>query len=96
MKKKNDQEWTSNTRGCFSACIGRKIIGVLFNIHKTIDNGTKTFVFDDGTGFTVSDNGSFWRETSDEIRRAIDPIKQRLQQTSEEIKGVLELSGQLK
>ncbi len=91
---KNENEWTSNTRGCFSGCIGRKIIGVLFNIHRSLESGTKTFVFDDGTGFTVSDNGSFWREHADDIRHAIIPLQQRLKETSEEIKSVLQLAGQ--
>jgi hypothetical protein len=90
---KNENEWTSNTRGCFSGCIGRKIIGVLFNIHRSLER-TKTFVFDDGTGFTISDNGSFWREQADDIRDAIIPLQQRLKETSEEIKSVLQLAGQ--
>ena len=56
-------------------------------------SGTKTLVFDDGSGLTVSNNGSFWREHPKEIKRAVEFKKAELLTIEAEILEVLEVSG---
>lgn len=87
----------SNTRDCFREAIGHTIVGVLFNAlpinRRDLASGNKTLVFDDGTGLTISDNGSFWRESKSDIDRAIRLRERELRQSQQEIEEVLTLAG---
>lgn len=87
----------SNTRECFSECIGRKVVGVLFNALPTgwqdIANGTKTLVFDDGRGLTISSTGTFWQESADDINQAVRVQRAELEARKRELADVLALAG---
>ncbi len=89
----------SNTKDCFRECVGKKIVGVLFGAlplnDADIANRTKTLVLDDGTGLTISSNGTFWRESAKDIRRAVDLKRDELNVTNREIVEVLALAGEL-
>lgn len=62
---------TANDLEAFRSVIGRTIQGVLFDAQPAhLQGGTKTLVFDDGTGLTVCSNGSYWRESKADIERA--------------------------
>lgn len=87
----------SNTRECFSSLIGCRVVGVLFDAlpigRRDLSAGTRTLVLDDGRGLTIASNGSYWIENADEIQRAIDAVRERLDATKAEIAGVLKLAG---
>ena len=87
----------SNTRACFSEFIGQKVVGVLFDAvpvsRRDLARGTKTLVFEDGRGLTISSNGSFWVEGADEIQRALRNKQDQLTRTSDELAGILALAG---
>lgn len=87
----------SNTRDCFSEFIGQKVVGCLFDAlpvsRRDIASGTKTLVFEDGRGLTISSKGTFWIESKNEVDSAIRAKKQELAATQKEIAGVLELAG---
>lgn len=88
---------TSNTRDCFSTFIGRQVVGVLFDAlpvgRKDLAAGTKTLVFDDGRGLTISSKGTFWVESEREIERAIKSARKEMERTKADLAGVLELAG---
>lgn len=94
---KTHQGIASNTRDCFSTFIGCKVVGVLFDALPLTDRslaaGNKTLVFDDGHGLTISSNGSYWTESPETIKRAIDQKKKELARTQDELSGVLQLAG---
>ncbi len=52
----------SNTRDCFRACVGKLVTGVMFDAlpvgSRQLATGTKTLIFDDGSGLTVAINGA--------------------------------------
>jgi hypothetical protein len=87
----------ANTKECVRELVGREIIGVLFDALPTSDrslaSGNKTLVFKDGSGFTFSNNGSFWKETADDIRRAVARKEAELVALERDIRDVLELAG---
>ena len=88
---------TSNTKECFRECIGLKVKGVLFDALPmgglALAHGTKTLVFDDGTGLTVSGNGSYWRETKAGIEGAVDDVRARLARAHQDLEDVLASAG---
>jgi hypothetical protein len=65
----------SDTRDCFRACIGKRVTGVLFGLlpamRSDLARGNKTLVFEDGSGLTISNDGSFWMDNPEEIERAV-------------------------
>ena len=88
----------SNTKDCFRECVGKKIKGVLFDAlpnggRRDLSNGTKTLVFDDGSGLTISSNGSFWRENVEEVSQAIQRKRADLEDNERDIKDVLTAAG---
>lgn len=89
----------SNTNDCFSEFIGQRVVGTLFGAlppsRRDIACGTKTLVFEDGRGLTISERGSFWIDSAEDVKRAIDIKKRELDKTKQEIKGVLGLAGAL-
>ena len=87
----------ANTKDCVRDLIGKKIVGVFFNAlpagHQDLQAGTKTFIFDDGTGFTFNSRGAFWNETADNIARAVKLKEQELRLIEGDIKDVLAVAG---
>jgi hypothetical protein len=89
----------SNTRDCFRAFVGQKVIGLLFNAlpvnRRELAAGNKTLVFDDGRGLTIAANGSFWIDSADDVQRAIVIARNALHATQAELADVLALAGDL-
>jgi hypothetical protein len=87
----------SNSQDCFRVCIGRKVIGVLFDAlpigTRELRAGSKTLIFEDGYGLTISSHGTFWTESADNIRRAIRERESELAAASNEHREVLKLTG---
>lgn len=88
----------SNTKDCFRECVGKKIKGVLFDAlpngsRRDLSDGTKTLVFNDGTGLTISASGTFWRENAEEVSRAIQRKRTELEDNGRDIKDVLTAAG---
>lgn len=87
----------SNTRECFREVVGRTVIGVLFDAlplsRADLARGTKTLIFDDGSGLTIASNGSYWQETAEDVERAISRERKRLEDAQQNIAAVLELAG---
>lgn len=87
----------SNTRDCFSTWIGCKVVGVLFDAmpprRKDLSGGTKTLIFEDGYGLTISSHGTFWVEKPDDIQWALREKRRELEATGAELESVLEAAG---
>lgn len=87
----------SNTFDCFRECVGLKVVGVLKSAMPPSDRrlaaGTKTLVFEDGTGLTIAPNGSYWRERKDEIDKAIRIRQRELEANRSDIEDVLVTAG---
>lgn len=90
---------TSNARDCFSECVGHKVVGVLFDAlpvgRRDLSGGTKTLVFENGQGLTISARGFYWIESAEEVRRAVRSKRAELDRVQGEIEGVLALAGAL-
>lgn len=87
----------SNTKDCFREVVGKRVKGVIFDAlprNSAVSDGTKTLIFDDGTGLTIASNGSFWRESSEEISRAISIKKTELEAAKRDIEDVLTAAGE--
>lgn len=91
---------TSNTTDCFREIIGLKVQGLLFNAlpvnRPDLQPGNKTIVFEDGTGLTISSNGSYWRESRQDIELAARQRRKELDALERETREVLALAGQLR
>ena len=87
----------ANTRECFRECLGKTVKGVLFDAlpagRADLARGTKTLIFDDGTGLTFASNGSFWPECKEELQRAIADKHQELLLSQAAIKKALRVAG---
>jgi len=90
----------SNTKDCFREFVGKRIKGVLFDAlpwsRLDLAAGTKTLVFEDGRGLTVASNGSFWIDSADDVKIAIDRVKRELKANQRDVKDVLKLAGELR
>jgi hypothetical protein len=88
----------SNTKDCFREFIGMKIKGVIFDALPIGDiwraKGTKTLIFEDGRGLTISNNGSFWIENENDIKKAVENKRKELDVVSKEIQDVLSIAGE--
>lgn len=88
---------TSNTLDCFRYCVGKTVKGVLFNAlplrRRDLSRGSKTLIFNDGTGLTISSSGSFWIDSAEDVRLAIKETKDRLEVNQKELSEVLELAA---
>lgn len=88
---------TANTRACFEEFIGQKMVGVLFDALPTnrrdIAAGTKTLIFEDGRGLTISSTGTYWVESARDVKAAADRVRRKLEETERNLRGVLELAG---
>lgn len=87
----------SNTKECFRECVGMRIKGVLFDAlplrRPDLSAGSRTLVFEDGSGLTIAANGSFWREPAREIDRAIDEMRAKLEANKALIQDTLTAAG---
>jgi hypothetical protein len=83
----------SNTKDCFRACIGKRIKGLLFDAlpvgRDDLAAGSKTMIFEDGTGLVIASNGSFWLENEREIQRAVECHRSELEALKREIADVI-------
>lgn len=87
----------SNTKDCFRECIGKKVVGVLFDAlplnRADLSGGNKTLLFDDGSALTIASNGSFWQESPTDVERAIEGKQSELAALSRDLRDVIELAG---
>lgn len=87
----------SNTKDCFRDVLGLTVKGVLFDampFHRhDLKQGNKTLVFEDGTGLTISSNGSFWRERKVDVDQAIQAKAQELAALQRDTQEVLATAG---
>jgi hypothetical protein len=87
----------SNTKDCFRECVGKRIKGVVFNSSpinsRELSKGTKTLIFDDNTGLTITANGSFWNESVVDVESIIKNKKDELKKLETEICEVLSIAG---
>jgi hypothetical protein len=88
----------ANTNECFTEFIGRTVVGVMFDAfppaRHDLSAGTKTLIFDDGRGLTISSKGTFWIEREEVVQRAIAKAQHDLDATQKRLGGVLALAGQ--
>ena len=77
------------SRDCFRECVGKHVKDVIFDTfpvgYQDLNSGTNTLIFDDGTALTISSMGSYWLESPEEIKRAIQELRARLERTKAEI-----------
>lgn len=89
----------SNTKECFREQVGKKVVGVLFDAmppgRRDIASGTKTLLFDDGSGLTISSKGTFWCEHPEDVKRAIAEAHTALCCNQRDLKDVLDAAGVL-
>ncbi len=89
----------SNTLSCFEEFFGQKFIGILVGElplnDKSVSSKTKTLVFEDGRGLTISSNGSYWVNNAKDVSLAIQRVRERLERNSGSLRTILELAGKL-
>lgn len=89
-----------DTGECFSYCIGKTVVGVLHDISaprsKDVIVHTKTLVFDDWTGLTITRMGHFWIESEKDVRRAVALKQKELDKSRDEINYILKHMGDCK
>jgi hypothetical protein len=87
----------SNTRDCFGAFVGQRLIGLLFDAcppsRRDIAAGTATMVFEDGRGLVFASNGAFWIESADDVRRALQASQDALTSIERDLRDVITLAG---
>jgi len=91
---------SSNSKDCFREFIGQRVKGVLFdamppNPTSNAGNaGSKTLIFEDGRGLTISSTGTFWVESKKNIDMAIIYKSNELTNLTNDLKDVLKLAGE--
>ena len=89
----------SNTKECVRACIGKRIVAVLIDAVPAhmpdLSRGVRTFVFDDGTGFSFSSKGSYWLDGVGSIRLAVKAKRAALEELSAALEETLRADGLL-
>ena len=87
----------SNSRECLSSLRDKRVVGFLEDAlpinRADLARGTTTLVFEDGTGFTFTDQGSFWHENAEDVARALDRLRKHLEQTRATIESLLAMAG---
>lgn len=87
----------SNTRECVLDLRGLKVVGFIEGLlprgDRDIASHCKTILFDDGTGFTWSENGSFWRESKEHVTSAINELQADLERTRLQQADLIVASG---
>jgi len=89
----------SNSRECWESTISKRIVGVLMGALPINDAGIagrcKSLIFDDGTALTVCNNGSFWTERAEDVKRAIERKHKELAAIDVEMHSTLAAAGAL-
>lgn len=79
----------SNTHDCFREFLGQKLTGLLFGAlplgRADLSSGTKTLIFADGRGLTISSHGAYWIDSADEIHRAVMHRRREISQSLGEL-----------
>lgn len=87
----------SNTPACFEEFINQKMVGVLYDAlpvnRRDLAAGTKTLIFEDGRGLTITSSGAYWIDAAEEVNRAIVQLHEELQRTKARIANVLKVAG---
>jgi hypothetical protein len=98
VEKERREMAASNTKDCFREFVGQTVRGVMFDALPISDarlaSGTKTLVFEDGRGLTISSSGTFWIESIKDIKAAVKVQRERLVQAEKDVKDVLILAGE--
>lgn len=77
----------ANSEECLLELRGRTIVDVLIN---AFPFAYRTLLLDDGTGFTWSNNGTFWREDAATMKGAVDTRLRKLEKDQEELQRLLD------
>jgi len=89
----------ANTKDCFREFTGQRLAGVIFDAlplsRRDIAAGTKTLIFEDGRGLTISSKGSYWIDSAADVKAAVGMVRRRISDTQEDLFGVLELAGRV-
>lgn len=92
----NTRRQCANVRDCFTGCVGRTVVGVLFDAlpvnRPELASGSKTLVFDDGMGLTVRGT-AFWVDSAADVQRAIGHRAAELERATAELQAVLALAS---
>lgn len=87
----------SNTHECFTEFIGQKVTGVLFDAlpdhRRDLARGTKTLIFEDGRGLTISSHGTYWIDSVKDIQHALKRAEEELRKTQARLANVLFAAG---
>jgi len=87
----------SNTRDCFRAFVGQRLVGLLFDAcpahRKDLSAGNVHLIFEDGRALTISNKGSYWIETAEDIRAAVARKEGELRQTERDLQEVIAAAG---
>lgn len=86
----------SNTRDCFREFVGQRVIGLLFDAlpdDRQLSPGSKTLIFEDRRGLTISGNGTYWIESVETVARAVERQKAKLTTAQRELNEVLATAG---
>ena len=87
----------SNTRDCFREFVGQKLVGLMFDAmpmsRADLKAGNAHLIFEDGRALTLSNNGSYWIDSADDVIRALEANKRRLEQLQRETSEVIVASG---
>lgn len=84
----------SNTIECMKSCVDKRIVGVIEGLgDESSGYSNRTFVFEDGTGFTFNSNGAFWTEDADTVRNWLDGKLDELKSIGVTLQEILDLAG---
>jgi hypothetical protein len=87
---------TSNTYDCFREFVGQRLIGLLFDAlpsnRHDLRRGNRHLIFEDGRALTLSNNGTYWIDSAEDVRAAVARKKGELSTTEGEIRDVLALA----
>ena len=79
----------SNTHECFREFIGQRLTGLLFGVlpvdRSDIGAGTKTLIFEDGRGLTLSPHGTYWIDSAREVARGVEQRKREIANQQREL-----------
>lgn len=88
---------TSNTRDCFREFVGQRIIGLMFDAmpmsRADLRQGNVHLIFEDGRALTLNRSGSYWIDSAEDVIRALQKNKDRLEQLQRETAEAIAASG---
>ena len=87
----------ANTKDCFRALVGERIVGVMFDAlplgNKGAANGAKTLVLEDGRGLTITGTGTYWLDSAEDVARAVERARRDLVHAHRELAALVDLAG---